>query len=407
MRENEKELMMRVLVRILLISLILSSCQQTSVSPKEEILSSVSEVLIDEGHETGLKDAKSCATCHREIYNEWKQSMHANSSYFKDPIHKAVVDAYQKFRKSKGRPVDYHCASCHTPMADNRKELMQGVAKLDASNPSHQEGVSCRSCHSVVDVNKHPTFDRPVYSPEAIIYGAKHNTDNGVHVVRKWPVGSSNKVCLSCHGHKHNSKGVGICVMTGSKDAEFTQGSCVSCHMPKVSKVSKRSKRSSHSSHLFAGSRNRHLMAKAVTVDLYQTSNQIIVELKNNVSHAFPSSQPMRQAAVLVKALDRNGKVIWTNFPSPKDKTLLMVALASKEGKFPVPPWMAWARKFDTRLAANETRTLNFDKSLFSNANRVVVELKYRLLAPQMAKNFGIDPQYVIWQSIAKSTIDL
>lgn len=398
--------LVRIFVLVIVLLAMVSSCQQSPIAPKEESLNSMNSIVVDKGHETGLKDAKSCAACHREIYNEWKQSIHANSSYYKDPIHKVVVDAYQKFRKSKGKPADYHCASCHTPMADNRKELMQGVAKLDASNPSHQEGVSCRSCHSVVDVNKHPTFDRPVYSPEAIIYGAKHNTDNGVHVVRKWPVGSSNKVCLACHGHKHNGKGTGICVMTG-KDGEFTQGSCVSCHMRQVSKVSKRSKGSSHASHLFAGSRNRKLMAKAVTVKVRQTNKQIIVALKNNVPHAFPSSQPMRQAAILVKALDKNGKVIWTNFPSPKDKTLLMVALASKQGEFPVPPWMAWSRKFDTRLAANETRTLSFDKSLFSKATRVIVELKYRLLAPKMAKNFGIDPKYTLWQNVSSSKLEL
>ena len=395
---------MSVLVRILVFSIILSSCQQTSVSPKEEILSRINDTVIDKGHETGLKDAKSCGVCHQEIYKEWNQSIHANSSYFKDPIHKAVVDAYQKFRKSKGKPVDYHCASCHTPMADNRDELMQGLVKLDASNPSHHEGVSCRSCHSIVDVNQHPTFDRPIYSPEAIIYGTKNNADNGVHIVRKWPNGSSNNVCLSCHGHKHNGRGTGICVMTGSKDAEFTQGSCVSCHMPKVTK---NAIGSSHSSHLFAAARSRDTLNKAVKMNLRQNNQQISVELTNNVAHAFPSSQPMRQAAIFIKALDNKGNVLWENNPSPKEKTHLMVALAGKNGEFPVPPWMAWSRKFDTRLAANEVRLLNFDKSLFSKATEVEVELKYRLLAPVMAKKFGIDPKHALWQSVSVAKLRL
>jgi hypothetical protein len=385
------------------------SCQQ---SPVVEDLGAELEPIRDRNHQTGLKEAESCAACHKDIYKEWQQSIHANSSYYKDPIHQAVVKAYQKFKKKKGKPVDYHCASCHTPMADNRMALMTGDAQLDPNNPTHKEGVSCRSCHSVIDVNKHPNFDRPVYSSETIIYGKGISKKRSVHPVRKWPMGDASKVCLSCHAHKHNGKGTGICVMTG-EGGEYTEGNCISCHMPKVAAPSQRKRKSPkkrHASHLFAGSRNRNILVKAIHLEMGETSKSYTVTLKNNVAHAFPSSQPMRQAAVFVTGLDKGGRVTWSNKKeiNPKNKSLMMVALASKDGKFPVPPWMAASRKFDTRLKSGEIRTLMFAKNKFPKETATIkVEIKYRLLAPKMAKNFGIDLKHAKWQQVASQELKL
>ena len=50
-----------------------------------------------------------CQNCHKEIYQQWKDSMHANSTAINDPIHgtfyKMVVgDPTQRFRDIRHAP---------------------------------------------------------------------------------------------------------------------------------------------------------------------------------------------------------------------------------------------------------------------------------------------------------------
>ena len=86
-----------------------------------------------------------CKQCHEEIYNQWKGSMHANSSALKDPIHGAfyrnvVGDPTQEgVRKGGKYPV---CLKCHAPVAALDKKT-----KLDAAE-AYANGISCVTCHA-------------------------------------------------------------------------------------------------------------------------------------------------------------------------------------------------------------------------------------------------------------------
>jgi len=66
--------------------------------------------------------AEDCKDCHKQIYKQWKGSMHAQSTALKDPIHGAL---YRKLigdptkegvvhKKMKTYPV---CLKCHAPNA--------------------------------------------------------------------------------------------------------------------------------------------------------------------------------------------------------------------------------------------------------------------------------------------------
>ncbi|MCP5306799.1 MAG: cytochrome c family protein, partial [Chromatiaceae bacterium] len=88
-----------------------------------------------------------CQNCHKEIYQQWKDSMHANSTAINDPIHgtfyKMVVgDPTQDGVKMKNGnyPV---CLQCHAPNA-----ALEKATKLDAK-VSYQEGVNCVACHAI------------------------------------------------------------------------------------------------------------------------------------------------------------------------------------------------------------------------------------------------------------------
>jgi hypothetical protein len=47
----------------------------------------VGSVQADENLSIHHVSPEACKQCHEEIYNQWKGSMHANSSALKDPIH--------------------------------------------------------------------------------------------------------------------------------------------------------------------------------------------------------------------------------------------------------------------------------------------------------------------------------
>ncbi len=87
-----------------------------------------------------------CGACHKEIYAEWKTSMHAQSTALKDPIHgafyrKVIGDPTEEGVTKKGKyPV---CLKCHAPNA-----ALQKKTKLD-SKPAFNEGVNCVYCHTI------------------------------------------------------------------------------------------------------------------------------------------------------------------------------------------------------------------------------------------------------------------
>ena len=73
-----------------------------------------------------------CKQCHKEIFKQWKGSMHAQSSALKDPIHggfyKQVVGDPTKEGITLGKGKKYPiCLQCHTPNAAKDKST-----KLDA-----------------------------------------------------------------------------------------------------------------------------------------------------------------------------------------------------------------------------------------------------------------------------------
>ncbi len=90
---------------------------------------------------------RSVRTCHKEIYQQWHGSMHANSTALKDPIHatfykKVVGDPLQDGVKMKNGKFPV-CLQCHAPNA-----ALEKATKLDAK-VSYKEGVNCVACHTL------------------------------------------------------------------------------------------------------------------------------------------------------------------------------------------------------------------------------------------------------------------
>ena len=85
--------------------------------------------------------AKVCGECHVEIYNMWKNSLHAMS--IEDPIFQTAN--LIAFKNSNGE-TKVLCIKCHAPITFWNKDydLKQDITK---------EGITCDFCHSVTAVD--------------------------------------------------------------------------------------------------------------------------------------------------------------------------------------------------------------------------------------------------------------
>lgn len=92
-----------------------------------------------------LLDPESCAECHPTQHEQWSGSMHAYAA--QDPIFLAMNARGQ--RETDGALGDL-CINCHAPMAVREGQTTDGL-NLDEVDPALL-GVTCYSCHAVVDV---------------------------------------------------------------------------------------------------------------------------------------------------------------------------------------------------------------------------------------------------------------
>jgi hypothetical protein len=95
---------------------------------------------------TSLK-AESCGQCHREIYDEWKTSIHAHA--YEDPFFQAY------WKKDKNIWV---CLNCHTPLENQQPTLVKEIPRgrvekaIQEPNPQYdpeyqKESITCAACH--------------------------------------------------------------------------------------------------------------------------------------------------------------------------------------------------------------------------------------------------------------------
>lgn len=357
-----------------------------------------------------LEKSATCAECHPDIYKEWRGSFHATSSAYKDPAHRAVHLAFLKAMADKGKKGNYHCANCHAPMSDNLKDLMAGEAELDRGNWTHTEGTGCTFCHRIESVIEKKNFNHYRLNKDGAFHTGRIANEKVPHNTAQSKLFSDGRVCMGCHSHKINAKGVAICIMKDEAD-----GNCISCHMPAVAGgPAVDSPKTTHLSHKMSGGHDIEMLKKAVSIEakIEDEGEQrvVVIDVTNNIKHTFPSTSPMRMAFIKVVAKDKDGKKIWENFKeSPmEDKKALFFKAFKGGGKKGVPPWASDGVAFDTRLKAGETRALNYPVANPA-IKEVTVELFYLLFPPKAIDGFAIPRDGVNEKkySVAKKTITL
>ena len=379
--------------------------------------------------------SETCKNCHKEIYKQWKSSMHSNSTALTDPIHgtfynKVVGSPTEQgvIHKASGKyPV---CLQCHAPNAAKDK-----TTKLDA-NPVYAEGVNCIACHTLkkyngiqgqdgklqlglkaYDVSTDTTQGPGRYSNRGLekltaandVFGGggmadetKPNPHLGEPVtmdgkeIPSIPMESNptllrtSDACMGCHDQRNNPHGVPLCQTGNEYTMSDSKVNCLSCHMPINDGLA---------DHSMGGGHNEGILRRSVVFDLTteQSGDKIrtSVLMKNLQPHSLPTGAPFRNIYMMLKAYDEHGNVVWENarnHPAKEDpQAYLQYALVDEKGG-PASPPEAVRLGEDTRLKPHEERTLVYEIPA-KGVKLVRGELYYNLLWPGLVKKFSHLPQ--------------
>ncbi|MBF0515973.1 MAG: hypothetical protein HQK97_02485 [Nitrospirae bacterium] len=328
--------------------------------------------------------SKRCSACHPAIYKEWDSSMHSKSSLHKDPAHKAMYEAFLDDMKKAGKEGGYHCASCHMPMPENLKELMQGTENPDTNRWREEEGVGCAFCHRVQTIVEGK--DRNMFSINKDgEYVSSNPSGKAPHAVGGNELYAGGQMCMGCHSHMTNQDGIAICSMK-----EEGQGNCQSCHMAKKEgPPSIESDKDDHFSHEMGGGHNMEMLNKAIEVKATLSETGTVgktlnIEITNKTAHSFPSTMPMRMAYLKVAAYDSKKKAIFRNYQKNpmEDKNAVFMKAFKGGDEVGVPAWKAKEVAFDTRLINGETRSFSYEIPN-DGLKTITVEVIYRLFPKQ------------------------
>ncbi len=391
------------------------------------LLISISSVAAAEATSPlNLISSEVCKNCHKEIFQQWKGSMHAQSTALSDPIHATFyikvagspTEEGVKHKASGKYPV---CLQCHAPNA-----AVDNVTKLDAE-PAYGEGVNCIACHTLANFKGTTGNDGKMllglkaYVRSEVLQGpqgfnqqlakltasddlfgglpadgdAKPNphTQGALELDGKQipalpmegnaGLMKTNAACMGCHDKRNNPHGVPLC-QTGNEYAG-SNVNCQSCHMPIAGGVA---------DHSMNGGHDNAMLKRSVVLSMEAEQNggsvNATVKLKNMQPHSLPTGAPFRNIYMKLSAYDQNGNLVWQNaegHPENTDsKAYLAYRLSDDKGEPAMPP-VATQLGVDSRLKPHEERLLSYEIPV-QGVVLLRAELFYNLLWPVLVENF-------------------
>ena len=160
--------------------------------------------FIGNGAETGkfqyedFKKPKKCGVCHKEIYQEWQQSLMSQCfthewdqvEYFKLALPHAL-----KLEKVSG--VKGGCIACHAPLAFLSGDI---PPKPAAVGTRANEGVSCEICHNITGTTEEIPFNFSyIIKPDNVKQGPRTDAKSSSHKVKYSEFIISPEFCATCH----------------------------------------------------------------------------------------------------------------------------------------------------------------------------------------------------------------
>ncbi|RMH16613.1 MAG: hypothetical protein D6698_09450 [Gammaproteobacteria bacterium] len=153
--------------------------------------------------------SEQCASCHKEIGDQWMASMHRQAA-----SDKAYVKNISLLVEQKGMAAARYCESCHAPLALLSGQLTKGGKHGGiAGTPAFREGIGCMGCHGIDRVTSLKGVGSYHFKPStAYLFSGMqgslptklHNflirIDPKAHVKEmSHPALSSPKLCATCH----------------------------------------------------------------------------------------------------------------------------------------------------------------------------------------------------------------
>lgn len=254
--------------------------------------------------------AESCGTCHKEIYEEWKTSIHAHA--YQDPFFHAYW--------TKDNHI-WVCLNCHSPLENQQATLIKKIPRgrvekaSQIPNPGYdplyqKEGVTCAACH-VRDGTILGPFDDSV-APHPTTFDPNFRTA---------------QVCYRCHNVISGPAqfyNVGPCGTYAEYEGRFFMQErgmiCQSCHMPEIERpVATAGPIRQGRRHLWRGGHDPEMVKRAVAVQMTADPTlprpgdelHITLTLINaGAGHKLPTGDPDRHFTVEFAVEDGNQKIL-------------------------------------------------------------------------------------------------
>jgi hypothetical protein len=274
------------------------------------------EITTDSGSAPDFSSSVSCAKCHHDIYNYWKESLHAHA--LDDHIFQA---AFMVALKEKGNGIRDVCLGCHAPTA-----LVSGDVKTASS--MSEEAVTCDFCHRISAVDIPNGVAKVTLTTGDEKYGPLEpsgKANDKTHPSVKSDLFTDSKICATCHQWT-NENGVAIF----DTYREWQNGPypkegihCQNCHMPLVEgslvKGKAGQKGDKINSHNLSGGHSIVQVAAAATVRIVSVEPVLgglraVVEVTNKGSgHMIPTGIPSRSLILDAQLMDASGNVVETS----------------------------------------------------------------------------------------------
>jgi hypothetical protein len=257
----------------------------------------------------GFSSSQKCGQCHKELYDDWKRSLHADASS-NAVFHAAYLQVYFE----QGERVRPACLNCHAPVAyfNSDPKLTQAISR---------EGVSCDFCHSIAEaLPGTPEGPRFRFEFGGVKQGPLNDSKSPAHQTRFNELYRQSLFCKGCHEQK-SSRGVPmIATWSEWKESPYPDKgiTCQKCHMEKIpgktvtASVQKNTRHQISNHDIAAGhslsKRRQALDIKIVSIDTHKNRIRVQVDLINTgAGHKMPTGLPVKKIILEVKVEDANG----------------------------------------------------------------------------------------------------
>ncbi|MBF0321232.1 MAG: hypothetical protein HQL01_15675 [Nitrospirae bacterium] len=280
--------------------------------------------------------SEACASCHGDIYTQWKKSVHESSLLHSiDSIYSFIVDGIEKDPIRKGLPQKAElmkCLNCHAPVMEYASEKfvreVVDAIKIAGGKSANPEGkkkaiellshlnVSCYTCHNMKAV------PQPHAPEKQTVYGVKGGKNTTYHNTKKTVFLDNAIFCMQCHGVYTAPDSERIICSTVAQSyrdqyvAAGGQTTCQDCHM-----------RKNNRGHSFPGAYVPDMLKEGMLLEVNarafktQTYGEkklipaaaITVDITNRAGHRIPDGCMWTSRVLLtLTATDEKDKVIWS-----------------------------------------------------------------------------------------------